>query len=59
MRDAAVADDATVGTRDSAQRVLTVWVVSDTLELCHGGSGTLRATPDLRLRRDGAAEAPL
>ena len=59
MPDAAVAHAATLGTLDSAQRVLTVWVVSDTLELCHGGSDTLRATPDLRLRRDGAAVAPL
>jgi len=55
--DAAVADAATVSTRDSAQRVPTVRVVSDTLELRHGGSGALRTTPDLRLRQDGAVVA--
>jgi insertion element IS1 protein InsB len=47
--NAAIADATTVSTGDFAQRAPAVWVVSDPLELCHGGFGTLRATTDHRL----------
>ena len=48
-RAVAVAHATPVGARDFAERASALWVVSDPLELCHGGPGTLRATTDQRL----------